>query len=380
MAPPKKTSIRYQILGMSKAGKRPDEISEALGVHLSTIYRTLNHAKERNDDLETKTGAGRKASTVTRRNIDAVRKRIQRNPTKPIRELSRDMRIPYTSMIRLVTAAGFKSMTRLVVHELMPGQQERRLDRAKGLIAGRKTGQNKFREIAWTDEEAFVLQQHINRRNDRVLMPIACYDPSISLVKRRKQPQSVMVFGAVVSNGAMMPPIIIPPKVTITSMSYQELVLPKLKTWLEQQFGPPSDFMGTEGMSRIVLMQDGAPAHTSKSTQAWLVSNLGRDNVWGREQWPPSSPDCNPMDFSLWAALAKAVTAQGVPKNRTELITRLEEVWPQVLEPSYVKNCCRAAWDRLQRVVDAHGGYIERIRTVANVNEDVEDKNNNVPT
>ncbi len=378
MPKPTNTSTRYQILGMNKAGKTPKEISEVLNVHLATVYRVLNRAKDRNNNLETKAGSGRPASVVCKRNIDLVRKRIQRNPTKSIRALSRDTGIAKTSLIRLVTAAGFKSMTRLVVHELMPGQQERRLARAQHLITWRNTGVNSLREIVWTDEKAFVLQQHINRRNDRILMPVAAYDPTLRLIKRRKQPQSVMVFGAVASNGAVMPPIIIPPKVTITSVTYQDLVLPKLVAWLQEEFGPPSGFRQQEGVGRVVLMQDGAPAHTSKSTQSWLASNLGRSNFWGKEEWPPSSPDCNPLDFSLWAALAKAVTEQGVPKNRQELITRLEQVWPQVLESSYVKNTCRAAWDRLQRVVDARGGYIERIRTAATVNEEDFDENNNV--
>ncbi len=48
-------------------------------------------------------------------------------------------------------------------------------------------------------------------------------------------------------------------------------------------------------------------------------------------------------------------------KNKEELIRWLEDI----LEPSYVKNCCRAAWDHLWRVVDGQGGYRERLKTTA---------------
>ena len=69
-------------------------------------------------------------------------------------------------------------------------------------------------------------------------------------------------------------------------------------------------------------------------------------------QSPPSSPISKPLDFSLWNQLASAVTAWSVPKNMEELIPQLEDMCMDILEPSYVKNCCRAAWERLRRVVD----------------------------
>ena len=43
-----------------------------------------------------------------------------------------------------------------------------------------------------------------------------------------------------------------------------------------------------------VFQQDRAPAYTSKVTQTWLSQNL--PNFWGKEVWPPRSPDCNPFD------------------------------------------------------------------------------------
>ena len=45
-------------------------------------------------------------------------------------------------------------------------------------------------------------------------------------------------------------------------------------------------------------MQDGAPGHTAKIVQAWLKTNL---NFWPKDVWPPSSPDLNPLDYSIWA-------------------------------------------------------------------------------
>ncbi len=167
---------------------------------------------------------------------------------------------------------------------------------------------NKFREVVWTDEKSFVLQLHQYRRNDCILVPIVAHDPNLRLVKRRKQPCSVMVFGAVGSDGSVMDPIIIPNTTTINSASYQNLVLPKLLDWMRATYGPMTGFRGKLGTGRAVLMQDGAPPHTSNSTQKYLEDHIGKDNFWKKTQWPPSSPDVNPMDFSLLASLAAATT------------------------------------------------------------------------
>lgn len=273
--------------------------------------------------------------------MDIVRKR---NPTRSIRALSRSMDIPELSMCNLVTAAGFKSLTKLVVHELMPGQQERRLERVNKLLDWLEVGVISLRNIVWTEEKNFVLQEHFNRRNNRILVPIVAHNPSVRLVKRCKNPSSFMVFGAMASNDAVMDPICMPAGMTISSATYQEHILPKLLTWMKREFGEPSRFRGQSGMGRAVLMQDGAPAHMSNSTQKYLVDNLGSNNFWNKSMWPPSSPDANPLDFSFWNALATAVTAGGnVPPNCQSMIRKLEDVWHEVLKPDYVRKTCQAA-------------------------------------
>ncbi|CAD6229696.1 GSCOCG00012127001-RA-CDS, partial [Cotesia congregata] len=53
------------------------------------------------------------------------------------------------------------------------------------------------------------------------------------------------------------------------------------------------------------FQQDGAPAHTSGGAQAWLWAHfpnryIGRGGIL---DWPPRSPDLNPLDFFLWGYL-----------------------------------------------------------------------------
>ena len=81
------------------------------------------------------------------------------------------------------------------------------------------------------------------------------------------------------------------------------------------------------------------------------------------------SPDASPLDFSIWNQLSRSV-CDTVPKNREDLVQRLQQRWHDVLKVDYVKKTCSAAWDRLRRVVDANGEYLKP--------KDVVDENNNV--
>jgi hypothetical protein len=39
-------------------------------------------------------------------------------------------------------------------------------------------------------------------------------------------------------------------------------------------------------------------AHRAKITQDWLKTNM--ENHWLQDIWHPSSPNCNPVDPSMW--------------------------------------------------------------------------------
>ncbi len=69
------------------------------------------------------------------------------------------------------------------------------------------------------------------------------------------------------------------------------------------------------------------------------------------------SPDCNPLDFSVWDRLAAAIGAKQ-SKNRQDLVGKVEGTWHQVLDPEYVVKICKGVWPRLRHVVAVNGGYL----------------------
>ncbi|KAI6654598.1 hypothetical protein LOD99_994 [Oopsacas minuta] len=83
----------------------------------------------------------------------------------------------------------------------------------------------------------------------------------------------------------------------------------------------------------FLFQQDGAPAHTAKVNQQWLRNNI--PDFISKEEWPPSSPDLNPMDFSLWSILETNACATS-HKSIKSLRTSLSREWAKSRRKSCV--------------------------------------------
>ena len=70
-----------------------------------------------------------------------------------------------------------------------------------------------------------------------------------------------------------------------------------------------------------VLVQDGARAHTAEDIRAYLSKN----GVKTLKDWPPRSPDLNPIE-NLWAILARKVSDFG-PTDEHQLQKYIKAVW-----------------------------------------------------
>ena len=105
----------------------------------------------------------------------------------------------------------------------------------------------------------------------------------------------------------------------------------------------------------FVFQQDGAPAHTSKKTQEWCKSQF--PNFWSKEMWPPSSPDLNPMDFSVWAILESEACAKA-HKSVDDLKASLKRAWSKIPQEK-LRAAVASFRGRLEATVKANGGHIE---------------------
>jgi len=65
-----------------------------------------------------------------------------------------------------------------------------------------------------------------------------------------------------------------------------------------------------------MFQQDGARAHTSKATIAWLDANI--KHYIPPENWPPNLPDLSPIE-NVWSIMATAVYADPEPQSMQAL-------------------------------------------------------------
>jgi inhibitor of nuclear factor kappa-B kinase subunit alpha len=110
-----------------------------------------------------------------------------------------------------------------------------------------------------------------------------------------------MVWAGLTSEGKV-PWVFIDINVKINSKVYQKSVLKDvLLPWVTNHFGKQP----------FILQQDWAPSLGSKLTKAVLNPHfLG---YWGKDFWPTSSSDLNPLDFSVWGYSEDKVMARSHP-------------------------------------------------------------------
>ena len=89
--------------------------------------------------------------------------------------------------------------------------------------------------------------------------------------------------------------------------------------------------------------------------QAWCAENL--PTFISAQEWPPYSPDLNPMDYSMWSILESKVCATP-HKSLNSLKLSLEREWAKISDDT-LRKIVEKFRERLKAVVKAKGGYIE---------------------
>ena len=166
-------------------------------------------------------------------------------------------------------------------HLLTEDLRERRKIKAAALLNDLKhqsAGMLRF----FSDEKNFLQDRITNRRNDRWL---ADSPEDVPICMHTKYPAHVMVLGVVSSKGDVMPPVFFLDGRRIGAKDYINILETKVKPWME------SVACG----NKYVFQQDSAPAHKARATQSWLYESVAHH--WSPDVWPPSSPDCNPLDY-----------------------------------------------------------------------------------
>ena len=336
---------REAIVAALLAGKSNKEVQEELNVSRKTIYNVKRYLKDRGT-LARKSGSGTTKKVTTPRLINVVRSRVARNPIRSMRGMARELGVSDFTIRKIVKCnLKSKSFARNQKFLLTDRLKTSRLERCRKILAQFK---KKTPIVLFTDEKYFTVDPIVNSRTARYIAKGRAKDAPdhIRSVQNSKHPAQIMMFGLVSSNGLKMDPVFLPIGLRMGGKDYLEIVLKaNVLPWIRANF---------DNTDNVVLMQDGAPCHTSNLVQNWLRANV---NFWPKDVWPPSSPDLNPLDFSIWANIQAKVNVRQYP-NTDALKTSITKVWNDMSADEIRKVCSRFR-PRIEAVIEAEGGYID---------------------
>lgn len=342
---PKARDFRPTIEKLSNEGKRPSEIVKKLGLPRATVYRCLNRIKltGSTNDLPR---SGRPKTATNPQIVKRIREKIRRNPKRSIRQMAKDENISATSMRRIVHKNLQKYPYKIQkAHGLTQKMMDTRKSRCKELLKRFPTPA-RASSILFTDECLFTVEQFVNHQNDRVLAgSLQEASQKGRIASRTAHPQAIMAFGAVTGDGKM-PLVFIDQGVKVKSQNYLDDVLKKeVLPWAN------SHFKGQQW----TYQQDSAPAHKARIVQAWCQTNF--PGFISSSEWPPNSPDLNPLDYSIWSIMKTKACSTRHP-NLASLQQALEKAWDEI-DPEHVRAAVEAFPKRLKACITENGGIFE---------------------
>ena len=104
-----------------------------------------------------------------------------------------------------------------------------------------------------------------------------------------------------------------------------------------------------------LFQPDGAPAHLSRHTVAYLHLNV--PEFFEPENWPPNSPDLNPVDYAVWGALQQMVYRRKI-SDIDQLKRVLINCWAQLSQDT-LNPAIDQLPKRLMMVIKAKGANVK---------------------
>ena len=274
----------------------------AWGWNKVSVQRLINRYNE-TGTMDRKKGSGRPRTATDEANTDEMEELIcsqEENPgthSSP-REIGRDMGVSHMSVRRAVKSRGINNFKRLKTPQMDQGTRKRRVERAKRLAGRFESNPRMIKKAVWQDEKDFTFQVPTNSQNNRVyrrgnksnVPEENLFHPTKKLCKK------LMVSACVSWYGATQPFFVNEKGLKVNGVRYhkhlQKDLIPAIEKVVKRD-----DWM---------FVQDGAPSHRSKLVQNFMKTELKHRFVTSAE-WPPASPDCNPLDYIFWDAVKSRV-------------------------------------------------------------------------
>lgn len=338
---------RYTIKFYNDRGFSESDIFKTLkshGVGRSKVYRTVKRLRETSSIYDRKR-SGRPRSVRTKATIKKVMARFRRNPVQSANKMSQEINISTRSLQRIIKIdLGLKPYKKRIQHGLTDVAKKKRFVRCQHLLD--RYAPQDLEKIVFSDEKLFLIEEKANSQNIRIYSAsIEDIPEEMRTVERFQKENKTMVWCGISKKGKF-PMTFVEKGVKINAKYYQERILEPIVKVEGKRIYKNSNW---------TFQQDSAPAHKAITTQQWCTSNL--PDFISTSQWPPYSPDLNPLDYSIWGILEARVNAKR-HRSIESLKTALIKEWDN-LPMEMVRNSIDSWIPRLNAVVQKKGGRIE---------------------
>ncbi|GBO35361.1 hypothetical protein AVEN_41616-1 [Araneus ventricosus] len=119
------------------------------------------------------------------------------------------------------------------------------------------------------------------------------------------------------------------------------------------------EYLPLSDLRNVWFQHDGAPPHKVSSVQPYILDTFQQPVIGygGCLEWPPRSPDMNPLNFFLWGYIKQRVYATP-PPILIELRNRITDACACV-SPAMLYNVQREVQSRVQMCIVAEGYHFE---------------------
>lgn len=324
--------VRELIIRDRKNGESYRVISKKYEVSKSAVEKLwkklLNHNQV--DNLK---GRGRKRCTTPREDSMITRMAL-RNPTVSRQEIKEELKLNISkdTITRRLKERNLRSRAQRKKPLLSAINKRKRLNFAKKYL---KKPLSFWKKVAWSDESKFEL--YGNRKRKRVWrQPKKAFEQRFTCPTVKHGGGAIMLWGCFSYRGMGN---LVPIEGKMTADSYIQIVNENLEESVER--------MGL-GMN-FVFQQDNDPKHTAKKSAKFF-----KDCRIKLLDWPPQSPDLNPIE-NLWGLMEQKVERK-VRKDKKAFLKELNQIW-QSYNGSFIRKLVMSIRKRLKAVIKAKGGH-----------------------
>ena len=342
MAPSVSEAKRRVVVELLKQGLSQSAIFKQLqpaGYSLSFVKRAIRRWRTEGTTSD-KQKTGRVRSVRTKALIKRIAMRMQRSPLRRSSRMAAQLNVSQATVYRVLTEdLGLRAFRRHKC-QLIPARAVlKRLHRCRLLLRRHVTG-----PLVFSDEKKWTVQEVHNAQNDRLWarsMEEAVGNDAF-VVSRAQAPAHVMVWAAISERGKLALEFLDSER--LTGKKYIDKVLkPALIPAAKDQFADEA----------WCFQQDGAPCHRAQIVQDFLAGNV--PDFLDKDEWPPHSPDLNPLDFYLWGRLEGQVNTKRF-SSVDELKAKIRAAW-EALDDAEVGRACAQFRTRLTKCVRSGGKY-----------------------